>query len=336
MNKILITGAGGFIGSRVAEFLNNKGFIIYALIHKNFTNILKEKYISKNINILYGDITNVSEIRKKILKFNIDYLVHCAAIVSDVGKEKNFERINFNSVKELAQICIDLEMKKFIYISSTDVYGIKDFKGEKEEQLTLDNNLNNYYPKYKIKSEYWLQNNLPKKNFVIIRPAAVWGLGDKTLTPRIINFLKNSPYIIYFGQWKGLNRWPLSHVDNVSKSIYASIILEDLNGKAMNVLDNEYITIKEFYQMICNIYLPKKEFKEIYIAKWIMYFPALISTFISNFSSNKEPIFDPSLYALNVLSSNLDFNNDLFKESLFKSNQKITTLNEALYNAPKI
>ncbi len=52
-----------------------------------------------------------------------DIVIHAAARASEIGNDKIFKKLNFEPVKIISQLAI----KKFIYISSTDVYGLKDF-----------------------------------------------------------------------------------------------------------------------------------------------------------------------------------------------------------------
>ena len=53
-------------------------------------------------------------------------------------------------------------VKRFVYLSTADVYGLHDFNGESEEELAFDETVKNPYPKYKILSEKWLAANLPR------------------------------------------------------------------------------------------------------------------------------------------------------------------------------
>lgn len=254
----------------------------------------------------------------------------CAARASDVGRRINFEKTNFTTVKNLANMCLRLNIERFVYVSTTDVYGLKDFKSEDEETLDLDICAKNYYPMYKIKSEQWLQAEMPAERFAIVRPAAVWGIGDHTLTPRIVDYLKSLPVIFHFGKWRGKNRWPLAHVKNVAKALYAAAILPEAGGKAVNVLDNESTTINEFYYIIRDLYLPDRKLREISLPVAMVYLPAWFSSFISTLFNLKTPLYDPSLYALDTIRHDLNFSNQRFQEWLKASNQKITTRAEGL------
>lgn len=305
---VLITGAGGFIGSNIVnEFLNN-GFKIYAIIH----NYVPEKFKNnKQIELIKCDVTDAEEVSSvfKKLQQKPKIIVHAAGLASDVGADKLFRKLNFESVKIMAQ----LPCKRFIYISSTDVYGIKDFNGESEEELTLLEYPKNPYPKYKIKSEMWLRENISPEKYIIIRPAAVWGNGDKTLEKRFVAFLKVSPFIVHFGDWQGKNRWPLANVKTLAKVVFYSCLTDKYTGQAINIIDTKKTTIDEYYRELGAKYFPDKKFKTIILPMWIGKTIGVISTVLSRILKTKYPIFDPSYYALHHVSSNLNFDNRKMK-----------------------
>ena len=301
---VLITGAGGFIGSNIVnEFLNN-GFKIYAVIHNSVPEEFKN---NKQIELIKCDVTDKNAVLTMFeqLPQKPEIIVHVAGLASDVGADKLFKKLNYESVKIMAQ----LPCKRFIYISSTDVYGIKDFNGENEEELPFCEFPKNPYPKYKIKSELWLRENIPSEKYVIIRPAAVWGKGDKTLEKRFVEFLKVSPLIVHFGKWKGQNRWPLANVETLAKVVYNCCLTDEYLGQAINIIDTKRTTIDEYYRELGVKYFPDKKFKTITLPMLVGKIIGVTSTVLSYILKTKHPIFDPSYYALHHVSSNLDFDN---------------------------
>ena len=330
MKTVFITGAGGFIGAHVVEHFASKGFKVYALVHENICDHLVKLKDDGKVSLLYGSINAVPELEKQLQELDIDYFIHCAARASDVGRRIHFEKTNFMAVKNLANMCLRLDIERFVYVSTTDVYGLKDFNNEDEDALDLDIQVKNYYPMYKIKSEQWLQKEMPPERFSVVRPAAVWGVGDHTLTPRIVDYLKSLPIVFHFGKWHGKNRWPLAHVKNVAKALYAAAILSEAGGKAVNVLDNESTTISEFYYIIRDLYLPDRKLREISFPVAMVYLLAWFSSFVSTLFNLKTPLYDPSLYALDTIRHDLNFSNQRLQKWLKASNQKITTRTEGL------
>jgi nucleoside-diphosphate-sugar epimerase len=328
MNWVLVTGAAGFIGEQVTQKFVAEGWYVIALIHKKQSPALQLLEEKKLITCIQGDIGDAKMLLQQLTKIlterriSLQAIVHCAAYVSDVGYRRQFAKINYLAVSALAQIAETLG-SKFIFMSTTDVYGIKDFKGEAEDDLPLCNNRNNNYPRYKIAAEKWLKNNFPAKQYVIIRPAAVWGLYDETLTKRIVDFLRWSPFIVHFGKWCGKNRWPLAHVKNVATAAFIATVNDNALGKEINVLDNERTSVDEFYSILIEIFFPQKKYRRIYLPLWLILPWAWLITKISNLFNLKKPFIDPSFYALFSVSSNLDFSNKLFVQLAQEKQQTI-------------
>ena len=293
---VLVTGAGGFIGLNTVKEYVNAGWQVYALVHKNIPEELRNM---ANVEIIQGDVTSESFVNS--LNLNVDVVAHIAGLASDIGKDEVFRKINFEPIKYLSKV----PKNKIVYVSSSDVYGIKDFKNA-GEGTPLCEYPKNPYPHYKIMSENWLTENC--KNYVIIRPAAVWGEGDKTLENRFIDFLKTSPFIVHFGKWKGTNRWPLANVENVAKTIVAVSEMDDYDNQAVTIIDPEKTTIDEYYRNLAKKYFPNKTFKSITLPMWIGKVIGFISSTLGNIS--KKWAFDPTYYAVHHVSSNMDFSSD--------------------------
>ncbi|HNW44942.1 MAG TPA: NAD(P)-dependent oxidoreductase, partial [Elusimicrobiales bacterium] len=224
MKKVFITGAAGFIGGYVVKEFVGQGWHVIAMVHRNNSPELEALARSGSVTILRGDAADLNSLQKAALAAAEggapEAVVHCAGRASDVGRDIEFRRANFEPVKNLTELALELNLGRLVFISTTDVYGMRDFNHETEEQLPAADNTGNSYPAYKIAAEDWLRAHLPPERFAIIRPAAVWGKGDRTFAPRILAYLKNAPCIVHFGKWGGRNRWPLAHVRNVAAAAF--------------------------------------------------------------------------------------------------------------------
>ena len=305
--KILITGAGGYIGSNAAEYFVKEGFSVTGTVRNN----IAQRLLSCGAEIRKMDLYDFNTL-DALFDEEYDYIIHIAALASDTGKEEKFRIANFEAVKHLARLAMKHGVKRFVYLSTADVYGLHDFHGESEEELGFDMSVTNFYPEYKISSELFLAEELPKERFACVRPCVVFGNGDTTITPRAVAFLKSSPFVIHFGKWHGQNRWPLAHVENVCRTLHGAMVLPQAGGKGVTVLDSKYTTLSDYYKELAAVYLPGKKMREITLPYWMIWGPAWFS---SRFSGEK-PLFDPTLYALDTITSNLDFNNRRMLEYL--------------------
>ena len=336
MQNVFITGAAGFIGGYAAREFVEQGWHVFALIRSKSSTFLEESEVSGSVTIIRGDLNDFAEVEQRLRdqlekkSGKLDAIVHCAGRASDVGRWNEFRKANFESVQNLCELSNNLNINRFVFISTTDVYGMHDFNGESESELPLQNNTNNPYPKFKIAAEEWIRKTMPKERFSIIRPAAVWGVGDPTLTPRMVSFLKSSPWIIHFGKWHGKNRWPLAHVRNVSAAIFLATIISEAAGNEINVLDNEITSIDEFYRIIASIYLPGKKLRSITLPMCIGKAIGYVVSSISNLLNLDHPFTDPSIYALYSISSNLDFSNKKLLSMLKLAGRNIVTKYESM------
>ena len=308
LKRVLVTGAGGFIGGHTVQEALRRQWRVQALVHRAASPRLENLAALGRIGLSRGDIRDRKGLEKILTALTpLDAIIHCAGKASDIGRESDFREINFEAVQHLANMTLKFNIETIVFISTTDVYGLHDFNGESEDELPYDFKAANPYPKYKIKAECWLRQHLPRERYSIIRPAAVWGENDPTLTKRIRDFLAWSPWIVHFGPWKGRNRWPLAHVSRVAVSACLAAMLPEAKGRAFNVIDQRKITIDEFYQQVAAAYFPHKKFKILRLPLICGQTLGLVNTALSNIFNRPRPLFDPTWYALKTISRNLDF-----------------------------
>lgn len=332
MTRVFITGAAGFIGSYVAEEFIERDWHVTALVHRQAPSRTEPLNESGRITYAKGDITSYDSLRDALLSTEEtpSVIVHCAGRASDVGRRDRFRETNLTSVQHLVRLTKEAGINRLVFISTTDVYGLRDFEGEAEGELNLDAYPPNPYPEFKIRAEDFIRKELPPDRFAILRPAQVWGVGDTTLSSRIIDFLKWSPWILHFGKWQGQNRWPLAHVRNVALAAYLSATLPEAAGQSINVLDSENTTIDDFYRILAKIYLPEKSFKTLTLPFCLGRLVGALVSGVSNLLDLDHPFMDPSLYALYAVSRNLDFSSGAFRRLAADAGEKIVTRDQGV------
>jgi nucleoside-diphosphate-sugar epimerase len=315
VKAVFLTGASGFIGSHTCRVFIANGWFVYALIHRHRPYWMQEHISAGRLSTINENIHNRGSIGKLLKEHAASnhhalmHVIHCAGRASDVGRRSAFREANFEAVQSMAKLTRELGGCRLIHVSTTDVYGMRDFNGETEDELPMQMTAQNPYPEFKIAAERWLEANMPLEQYAVIRPAAVWGPGDTTLTPRIIAFLRHSPFIIHFGPWRGKNRWPLAHVDTVAQSIHAAAATKRFCGKAINVLDDQRTSIDSFYRQLAAEHFPGKRFRTLYLPRRTGTALGNFISAISNTLNLDRPFTDPSRYAVYSVSHNLDFSN---------------------------
>ena len=234
MKKIFITGGGGYVGSALTDYLIEKGYYVTA-----FDLFIYGKDVfnsTKNLNIIKGDIRNI-DLVKKYLKDH-DIVIHLACISNDPSFELNPKlgrSINLDAFEPLVKASKDAGIKRFIYASSSSVYGIKEEKNV-HENMKLEPITD--YSKFKMECENIL-NRYNNKDFVTttIRPATVCGYSKRQRLDVIVNILSNIGFhkreITIFG---GDQLRPNIHIKDMIRAYH--VIMEAdpelINGEVFN------------------------------------------------------------------------------------------------------
>lgn len=193
--RILIIGGGGYVGSMLVQKLVEQKMDVLVLdlfIYGNPKRVFSNFYESRYLTVIKGDLRDIDLMENLISK--TDHVIHLACISNDPSFELNpnlGKSINYDSFYPLIKIC-KKKIDKFIFASSSSVYGIKDNK-EVTEELSLEPLTD--YSKYKALCENILINE-SGNNFcsTILRPATVCGYSYRTRLDVIVNILTNNGF----------------------------------------------------------------------------------------------------------------------------------------------
>ena len=124
--KILITGAAGFIGSNLSEYFVSKGAYVIGLdnLSTGFINNISSILNNDNFKFIEGDITNFETCEKACN--NIDYVLHQAALGSVPRSIKDPIATNNSNVNGFLNMLVSSKsqkVKRFIYAASSSTYG---------------------------------------------------------------------------------------------------------------------------------------------------------------------------------------------------------------------
>jgi UDP-glucuronate 4-epimerase len=135
-STVLITGGAGFIGSHVAENLVAEGYRVICI--DDFNDYYDPRIKWENVaglqarpefRLVKGDITDNETLEKLFSAWKIDQVVHLAAragVRSSLRQPALYEKVNVGGTINLLEQCIKHQVKKFIFGSSSSVYGEQD------------------------------------------------------------------------------------------------------------------------------------------------------------------------------------------------------------------
>lgn len=281
-NKILITGATGFIGSHLAEQLTKDGNDIRCLVRKTSSKAAVDYLKSLGAELVYGDALDKESLRIAINDVSIIY--HLAAIFNYMTPEDKTFDVNVEGTKNLLDVCLNSDIKKFILCSTIGVMGPTG-RNPACETTPCNPDTSAYarskYEEEKLALNYFSKYKLP---LVVIRPAPVYG-------PK--GFY--SWYNTFKMTAQGKSNFILGSGENLVSAVYVTdvvqgLILAEEKGRIgeVYIIAEKSTTLKNFSKMLAEILGVKPPTKSIpsWLAKLMAYFYEVKSKV-----DGKEPLF---------------------------------------------
>ena len=253
MKRVLVTGANGFVGRHLVERLARQNDVIALDKSANMTNF------PERTKIVNADISDKGVIRK-IVALKPDIIYHLAAISSipfSVENPRLTIRVNADGTQNLLEAARLYDVKRFIFISTSQVYGIPKY-------LPIDEahpiNPNNPYSVSKAIGELLTEeyNSLYSLKTTIMRPFSMFGPQQETgfVVPTMITQAISADKIVL------QNRSPIRDflfIEDAIEALVAIIQNKDTIGKTYNLGSGEEISIGNLANNIKELVCPKKE-----------------------------------------------------------------------------
>lgn len=290
-DRILITGATGFIGTRVVQALLDRGFRNLRCFGRPFGNIsglsalLKQRKEANHVETLQGNLLSAEDCAAAVR--DVSAIIHLAA-----GRgEKSFPDAYMNSVvttRNLLEAARHSDLKRFVNISSFAVYSNR----QKPAGRTLDESCpmesrpavrGEAYCFAKVKQDelvfdYGRRYGIP---YVIVRPGYVYGPGKTAITGRV-GIDSFGPFL-HMG---GTNRIPFTYVENCAEAIALAALVPGVEGEIFNVVDDDLPSSRNFLRLYKrNV----KNFSSFYIPHALSYLLCYLWQWYSSWSKEQLP-----------------------------------------------
>jgi len=232
--RFLVTGGAGFIGSHIVEKLIKDDHFVRVL--DNFYSGKRENLRGLNIELIEGDIRDKSTCEK--VCFGMDYVLHQAALRSvpkSMLDPESYNVVNIGGILNMLQAATKAKVKRFVFASSSSVYGDTDKFPEREDAYPL---LISPYALSKLAGEYYCRIFSTAFNLetVCLRYFNVFGpkqaLDDEyaVVIPKFIHCILNDEPPPIFGN--GKQSRDFTYVDNVVQAnILAATVEKGLSPK---------------------------------------------------------------------------------------------------------
>lgn len=250
-DRVLVTGASGFIGAKVVEVLLEYGFTnVRCMVRPSsararLDGVLRRFGPLPHVEVVAGDLTSPDDCQR--IAEGVSVVLHLAA-----GFDKSFAGAFMNSALATRNLMDAFLARgkpvRFVNVSSFAVYSNLGMKRGQllDETAPIEDAPQARYDAYgfgKLKQEELVQEygrarGLP---WVILRPGTVYGPGKKDLTGRI--GIDTFGFFIHIG---GSNELPLTFVDNCAEAIVLAGLVPGVDGEVFNVVDDERMTSAAF------------------------------------------------------------------------------------------
>ena len=260
--NVLVTGGAGYIGTELVSLLISNPLVDKVIVYDNLSrgnfNMFLGLRLQKHhkIQFVKGELLDSRALRK-ILK-GVDVVYHLAAKVTTPfanADSHGYEQVNHWGTAELVYAIEDSNVKRFIYASSTGVYGSSNRPAHEDKPPDPQT----FYAASKLRGEQHVRRLIPKMDTFIMRCGNVYGYSKSMRFDAVINkfiFEANFNKLITI-QGDGKQSRTFIHIEMLSKALN-NLLNADLPSDVYNVVDKN-LTVLDVLDVLKEL-IPDLEF----------------------------------------------------------------------------
>ena len=261
--KVLVTGATGFIGQNLTQYLFSKGYNLRVFCRSNSDTSVLSKF---PVQIYHGDVLDMPSVERAL--DGCDFVFHLAGFAKNWSKDRQiYYDVNVKGTKNVLEASQKMDVKKVIFISTSMTLGpSKESPKAESEKRKID-----FFCDYERSKSYaedvvvcYARKGLP---VVIVNPTRVFGPGllteGNSVTKMVLKYLK--------GRW----RFTLADGSAIGNYVFIEDVIHGLwlalqRGKSGEkyILSGENLSLNTFFDTLAN--LSHKHFKMIHVPPWIV------------------------------------------------------------------
>ncbi|MFW9962715.1 MAG: NAD-dependent epimerase/dehydratase family protein [Candidatus Sifarchaeia archaeon] len=240
--KILVTGATGFIGGKVAQKLLDDGHDVVALVRDTSN----REGIPENIEIIEADLFDIPSLEEAVKGVSVVY--HFAAYFDFYPNDEDLMfKINVEGARNMMTACVGTDVERFIYCSSTETIGTIRFPpGTEDTELRPDFS----YGESKILAEKVIREITKDTGLahIILRPTGVMGEGDLYIMYEVVQEVNMGKV---FALPRNLNaEFMFIHIDDVVSGFVAALTPMAALNSTIILCPDEPMSWEEFVEVV--------------------------------------------------------------------------------------
>jgi nucleoside-diphosphate-sugar epimerase len=238
VSEVFVTGGSGFIGGRLIERLRADGHSVRALARSDSAAARVRELGAEPVQ---GELADAAAMRAGAE--GCEFAFHAAATLGDWGKREDFERGNVQGTGNALQACAEAGVRRFVHVGTEAALMAGEPLVEVDETAPLRPDSPVLYSSTKARAEQVvLAANRDGFETVVVRPRFVWGAGDTTLLPVMVELVRKRRFAWIGG---GRQRTSTTHVDNTVEGLVLGA-MSGRPGNAYFVTDGEPVVFREF------------------------------------------------------------------------------------------
>ena len=233
-----VTGGSGFIGGALIERLRREGWEVRALARSEAS---AQKVRDRGAEPVAGDLGDVAALRDGAAGCEVCF--HAAAKVEDWGDPEEFERLNVGGTENTIAACREAGVRRLLHVGTEAALMAGQPLVGVDERAPLRPDSPVLYSSTKARAEQRVRAaDGHGLETVVIRPRFVWGRGDTTLLPALVELVRSGRF-----RWIGGGRHltATTHVDNTVEGLWLGATRAPAGGVYF-VTDGEPVVFREF------------------------------------------------------------------------------------------
>jgi nucleoside-diphosphate-sugar epimerase len=192
-----------------------------------------------DVELAVGDVTRPETLGAATA--GVSHVVHCAAMVSDWATVAEIEAVNVTGTRNLLAAAAAAGVKRFVHLSTTDVYG-HPARGGTVAEPRRPEGFANWYAETKLRAETLVRESTTFET-VVLRPATVYGPGSREVVGEIAKAIQRRQMLLIDG---GRPVAGLCFVENLIDAILLALEHPAAPGETFNVTDGLPVTWRQF------------------------------------------------------------------------------------------